>query len=499
MRPSARQRPHVPPIRSGRDASRRLAFAIGLLVLAMAIVVAPFAGVSGFAAPPQGAIAPATIPAGRGSLRPRGAEAPDRPTPAPVTPTPTPAPKAADQPPNAKRAKDKPDRVWPLKSGSFTFTQSFGCVHQIANFYAAAPGCPADQPVFHTGIDLSAPLGTKIYAAASGWVTHAGPDRDTGLANSQIIIQHDGVNRDYGTEYLHWQAAYVKEGDYVRAGQPIAEVGSVGYSTGPHLHFGVIDFRTNERIDPMTWLPKDHAAGGYLGLEPDAKRFPIAGKSKAVPDYADPAPPPPPTQERVPKHDAKKAAKGNAGKHKNGDGTRGKPNASGDASSGSGKRKKGHDGNGRAAADATATPAGDETNGGRNRRADRSGQTDGANGRDRSNNQRHQGDEATPPAVSGNHDKGDRRHRSSGGGDGAPPPDPTSTPAPPPSGPGTNLPPPVPPVPGVPAPLVPGAAVSQPAPTATPDDGSRGGKRNKQGKQDRQKQKRQKADRAKRS
>ncbi|HEU0115010.1 MAG TPA: M23 family metallopeptidase, partial [Thermomicrobiales bacterium] len=451
------------------------------MTLTLALIAAPFAASSGFAAPPQGAGAPApAAPAGRGSLRPRGAEAPAKPTPS-VTLTPKPEPNAepkADPTPKANRAKNTPDRVWPLKAGTFSFTQAFGCVHQIANFYAAAPGCPPDRPVFHTGIDLSAPLGTTIYAAASGWVTHAGPDRDSGLANSQIIIQSDEANRDYGTEYLHWQAAFVRDGDYVRAGQPIAEVGSVGYSTGPHLHFSVIDFRTNERIDPMAWLPKDHAAGGYLGLKPDAKRFPIAAKSKPVPDYADPAPPPPPTQERVPKHDAKKAAKSAAGKQKKGNGKQAKRKANGGSAS-SGKHEKGH-----GAADATATPAADGSTNGRSRqsgganRTDRANRGDGVNGGGRQNN------DAAPPADNGKSDKVNRHNRSS---EGDAPPEPTATPTPPPSGPGANLPPPVPPVPGVPAPLLPGAG-SQPAPTATPAGGKRhGANHDKQRKQKRQK------------
>ncbi|HET7094001.1 MAG TPA: hypothetical protein VFI22_10995, partial [Thermomicrobiales bacterium] len=134
-----------------------------MALLTLLVLVAPFAGTSGFAAPPQGSVAAApTADSGRGSLRPRGPEAPPKPTPEPVTPTPEP-----DRTPKAKREKNSPDRVWPLKADSFTFTQAFGCVNQIANFYASAPGCPPDHPVFHTGIDLSAPAGTKIYAAAS--------------------------------------------------------------------------------------------------------------------------------------------------------------------------------------------------------------------------------------------------------------------------------------------------------------------------------------------
>ncbi|HET7094177.1 MAG TPA: peptidoglycan DD-metalloendopeptidase family protein, partial [Thermomicrobiales bacterium] len=319
---------------------------------------------------------------------------------------------------------------------------------------------------------------------------HAGPDRDTGLANSQIIIQSDGANRDYGTEYLHWQAAYVREGDYVRAGQPIAEVGSVGYSTGPHLHFSVIDYRTDERIDPMSWLPKDKSTGGYLGLEPNAKRFPIASKSKPLPDYADPAPPPPPAQERVPKHDAKKAAKHAGGKHGGGRHRKQQRDANADAGTDAGNGKKHHNGN-RRAAEATATPAPEATDKPRHRRADRANEDDGGNRGQASNKKRDRGDAAPPSDNDKNgNDQSDRRHRSDDGGDAAPLPEPTATPAP--TGPGTNLPPPVPPVPGVPAPLVPGAAAAQPQPTAAPESGKRRGSSHE--KRQKQKQKKQKAD-----
>ncbi|HEX5498234.1 MAG TPA: hypothetical protein VFX03_03370, partial [Thermomicrobiales bacterium] len=131
-----------------RAAPRRLAAGVAVTFLALVVLAAPFAA-SGFAAPPQESNAAAsTADGGRGSLRPRGPEAPSTPTP------------ETDRAPKAKRTNNASDRVWPLKANSFTFTQAFGCVHQIANFYASAPGCPPDRPVFHTGIDLSAPLGT---------------------------------------------------------------------------------------------------------------------------------------------------------------------------------------------------------------------------------------------------------------------------------------------------------------------------------------------------
>lgn len=192
------------------------------------------------------------------------------------------------------------ERVWPLKPEDFTFTQAFGCVAQIAGFYNAEPGCPGSAPVVHTGVDLAAPLGTRFYAAASGWVTEAGLDRPEGLANTRIVIQHDGSNRGFATEYLHWIAAYVEPGDYVEAGEPIGEIGSVGYSTGPHLHFAVIDFDDGSHLDPLTWLPENRRSGAYASLPVGTKPIRFKNVNVDLPDYADPSPPPVPVEEEVP-------------------------------------------------------------------------------------------------------------------------------------------------------------------------------------------------------
>lgn len=196
--------------------------------------------------------------------------------------------------------KETPSRVWPLEKGDYTFTQPFGCVPQLGGFYRTNPGCPADSPAVHGGIDLAAPEGTRIYAAASGWVTEAGLDREVGLANTRLVIQHDGENDGYATEYLHWITSFVRVGDYVRAGEPIAEVGSVGWSTGPHLHFAVIEFATGDFSDPVRWLPKTTDGDVYRGLEPGRRPQQFDRVSANMPEHADPAPPPLPKRERVP-------------------------------------------------------------------------------------------------------------------------------------------------------------------------------------------------------
>ncbi len=200
------------------------------------------------------------------------------------------------------RAREQGDiRVWPIPAKNYTFSQEFGCVPQLGSLYFPGEGCPAGRPVIHTGVDLAAPEGTPFYAAASGWVTLADYDRPTADANTRIIIQHDGRNEGYATDYLHWVASYVEEGDYVHVGDPIGEVGNVGFSTGPHLHFSVTDLTTGEFIDPLRWLPKEPGLEGYVRRTPPARLRLPAGTTAGQPESADPAPPPPPVREKVPK------------------------------------------------------------------------------------------------------------------------------------------------------------------------------------------------------
>jgi hypothetical protein len=187
-----------------------------------------------------------------------------------------------------------------MPAESYTFTQHFGCVPQLGNLYFPGDGCPADRPVIHTGIDLAAPEGTPFYAAASGWVTLADYDRPTADANTRIIIQHDGRNERYATDYLHWVASYVEEGDYVQAGDPIGEVGNVGFSTGPHLHFSVTDLDSGEHIDPLRWLPNEPGLEGYVSRMPNARLRLPPGTTAGQPESADPSPPPPVVKEEVP-------------------------------------------------------------------------------------------------------------------------------------------------------------------------------------------------------
>lgn len=99
----------------------------------------------------------------------------------------------------------------------------------------------------HEGIDIAAKSGTPIVAAKSGRVIFSG--RLGGYGNV-VILRH---TRDYETVYAHNRKNRVKKGQKVTEGQKIAEVGSTGRSTGPHLHFEVR--HENRAKDPKLYLP----------------------------------------------------------------------------------------------------------------------------------------------------------------------------------------------------------------------------------------------------
>ncbi|WP_250514978.1 M23 family metallopeptidase [Caballeronia sp. INDeC2] len=99
---------------------------------------------------------------------------------------------------------------------------------------------------FHPRLDLVAPTGTPILASAGGRVVQAG--EHSGYGNAVDIRHGDGTVTRYG----HASRVLVKTGEYVMPGQEIAEVGSTGRSTGPHLHFEVIV--DGAQINPSPYL-----------------------------------------------------------------------------------------------------------------------------------------------------------------------------------------------------------------------------------------------------
>lgn len=103
--------------------------------------------------------------------------------------------------------------VNPLPSGSYSVSQPYH-----AN---------------HNGIDLAAPMGTKVYAAGSGTVQMA---QSVPMGGNEVYVQHEN---GLGTRYSHLSRFASRPGQKVKAGNVIGYVGSTGMSTGPHLHYMV--------------------------------------------------------------------------------------------------------------------------------------------------------------------------------------------------------------------------------------------------------------------
>lgn len=99
---------------------------------------------------------------------------------------------------------------------------------------------------FHNGVDMAAPKGTDILAAFSGEVVAATYNSSMG---NYVMMNH---GNGFYTIYMHASKLCVSPGDIIIEGEKIAEVGSTGRSTGPHLHFGVR--KNGEYVNPMDYL-----------------------------------------------------------------------------------------------------------------------------------------------------------------------------------------------------------------------------------------------------
>lgn len=119
-----------------------------------------------------------------------------------------------------------------IKPITGTITSRFGSVSSV-------------RSSAHTGLDISAPAGSSIKAAASGTVTWSGYKGSYGYL--AVITHSNGIQTYYG----HCSKLYVSAGQTVSQGETIAAVGSTGNSTGPHLHFEI-------RVNGVAYNPQNY-------------------------------------------------------------------------------------------------------------------------------------------------------------------------------------------------------------------------------------------------
>jgi biotin carboxyl carrier protein len=97
----------------------------------------------------------------------------------------------------------------------------------------------------HAGIDIAVPRGTSVRAPQTGAVAEVG---DFALMGKTLILDHgQGVH----SAYFHLDTVFVREGDVVQRGAPLARVGATGLATGPHLHYGI--YLHGKDVDPAAW------------------------------------------------------------------------------------------------------------------------------------------------------------------------------------------------------------------------------------------------------
>ncbi len=117
--------------------------------------------------------------------------------------------------------------------------------------------------VFHKGLDIAAPVGEEILAAADGKVVFTGSRRRFRSYGNIVLVDH---GKGIYTQYAHCDKILCRKGDKVKAGGKIARVGNSGRSTGPHVHMEV-------RVGNKLYNPLAYFSGSELHGMKVTKRF----------------------------------------------------------------------------------------------------------------------------------------------------------------------------------------------------------------------------------
>ncbi|WP_031516625.1 M23 family metallopeptidase [Desulfofalx alkaliphila] len=164
-----------------------------------------------------------------------------------------PANKPYDSPEEWCRA-EYASKIWDVAEGFTKHGSAIwpvpGYTH-ISSYYGWRddPTGKTENREYHGGIDIPADTGTPIVSVSAGTVIVAASDQ----WNGNHVKIRDAMHQ---YTYCHMDSIDVKVGDIVQPGQVIGKVGSTGRSTGPHLHFEVVDLTNACRIDPLTLLQR---------------------------------------------------------------------------------------------------------------------------------------------------------------------------------------------------------------------------------------------------
>jgi murein DD-endopeptidase MepM/ murein hydrolase activator NlpD len=139
---------------------------------------------------------------------------------------------------NGKANSRVPDLKFPVPNG--TLSSSFGY----------------RRGIFHSGLDVTASLGDDVLACAAGRVVCAGTRKGFRRYGQTVLVDH---GRNVFTQYSHLSKILVKAGQEVKQGQVIAEIGSTGRSSSPHLH---LEVRVDDRVyDPYVQFSPSQLRG----------------------------------------------------------------------------------------------------------------------------------------------------------------------------------------------------------------------------------------------
>jgi murein DD-endopeptidase MepM/ murein hydrolase activator NlpD len=171
------------------------------------------------------------------------ASPPPRPAPRGADLGPAPAPRPPPEPPRAPLPTPVPAPLaWPLEG---EILSGFGAVRGRRH---------------HQGIDIAAPRGTPVRAAAAGRVIRSQWMR--GYGNVVWLAHGDGVE----SRYAHMHSLLVRRGEWVERGQPLGTVGATGNATTPHLHFEVR--RAGRARNPLAWMPATQEQAAFPAARP---------------------------------------------------------------------------------------------------------------------------------------------------------------------------------------------------------------------------------------